>query len=165
MREVVRKGSFMRQQPRARSEQIVVQDLSGELLIYDLESHKATCLNQTAAGVWKACEGELTPDEIAQKLSVEWGKEIGVELVWLTLEKLSKAGLLVEKVNMPVPFGEIPRREMMRRLRVASIVAAPLIASILAPKALASASSRPSGAACIDGAQCTSRVCLNGICA
>lgn len=154
----------MRQQPRARNEQIVVQELSGELLIYDLERHKATCLNLTAAGVWKKCDGARSVDEIAVELSKEWGSEVAEDMVWLTLEKLGKANLLAEKIERPVGANEIPRREMMRRLRVASVVAAPLIASILAPSALASASSRPAGSGCVAPAQCTSKVCMNGLC-
>jgi hypothetical protein len=152
----------MTQQPRARSEQLVVQELPGELLIYDLERHKASCLNQTASGVWKKCDGARSVAEIAAELTVEWGAGVDEELVWVTLEKLGRAHLLCEKVEQP-EVG-IPRREMMRRLRLASVVAAPLIASILAPTALASSSNRASGQACTDGAICASKVCFNGVC-
>ncbi len=154
------------QQPRARSEQLVIQELTGELLVYDLDRHKASCLNATAAGVWKKCDGERTVAQIASELSSEWKMPVTEEVVWLTIDKLGKAQLLKERIEAPVsvPADAIPRREMMRRMKVASLVAAPLIASILAPTALASASNRPQGASCTDGVVCASKVCMNNAC-
>lgn len=154
----------MMQQPRARSEQLVIQELAGELLVYDLDRHKASCLNTTAAGVWKKCDGARTITQIATELTNEWATSVSEDLVWLTLEKLGKARLLKERIERPVSAASrhIPRREMMRRMQVASVVAAPLIASILAPTALASVSSRPSGSTCTDGQQCASKVCMAG---
>ena len=31
--------------------------LDDELLVYDARTHRGHCLNQTAAAVWKACDG------------------------------------------------------------------------------------------------------------
>ena len=39
--------------PRARTEGLVVTELPDELLVYDLERHRAHCLNPTAALVFK----------------------------------------------------------------------------------------------------------------
>ena len=39
--------------PRARTEGLVVTELPDELLVYDLERHRAYCLNPTAALVFK----------------------------------------------------------------------------------------------------------------
>ena len=46
--------------PRARKEGLVVQDMPDELLVYDVDRHKAHCLNQTAALVWKRCDGKTS---------------------------------------------------------------------------------------------------------
>lgn len=43
--------------PRARSQKLVVQELNGETLVYDLQKHKAYCLNRTASQLWRACDG------------------------------------------------------------------------------------------------------------
>ena len=40
--------------PRARQDELVVEELQDETLVYDLERHKARCLNRTAALVWLA---------------------------------------------------------------------------------------------------------------
>jgi len=142
----------------------VVKELPGELLIYDLDRQKASCLNTTALGVWKKCDGERSVGQIAAELTKEWGTSVEEDLVWLTLEKLGQAHLLNETVERPGIEDAIPRREMMRRIRIASVVALPLIATILAPTALASASSRAPGQGCVDGSQCLNKVCLDGIC-
>jgi hypothetical protein len=43
--------------PEARKDGLVIQDLPEEILVYDLNTNKAHCLNQTAAYVWQACDG------------------------------------------------------------------------------------------------------------
>lgn len=56
---------IMKPIPRSREAGLVVQELHEEALVYDLERHKAHCLNQIAARVqnqptildgWRACE-------------------------------------------------------------------------------------------------------------
>jgi len=47
--------------PQARSEDLVIQDIGDEVLVYDLTRHKAHCLNRTAALVWRKCDGTRTP--------------------------------------------------------------------------------------------------------
>jgi hypothetical protein len=58
--------------PLAREEGLVIQELPGELLIYDLNNHKAHCLNQTAAFIWKHCDGMTTVCEMAARLEKEF---------------------------------------------------------------------------------------------
>ncbi len=43
--------------PLARKADLVTKEVADEVLVYDLKSHKAHCLNQTAALVWKYCDG------------------------------------------------------------------------------------------------------------
>ena len=40
--------------PRRRKDEIIVQELNGEVLIYDLKSNKAICLNEVSSLVWDA---------------------------------------------------------------------------------------------------------------
>ena len=42
--------------PRARTRRLVTRDLGDELLVYDLDRHKAYCLNQIAMQVFRHCE-------------------------------------------------------------------------------------------------------------
>ena len=54
--------------PRARQDELVVEELPDETLLYDLKSHKASCLNRTAALVWSHCDGQTSVAEMATML-------------------------------------------------------------------------------------------------
>jgi hypothetical protein len=73
---------------------LLVRELSGELVVYDLERHEAHCLNRTAAFVFKYSNGRNTVAEIAGRLKTELNLHADEELVWLTLDRLDAAGLL-----------------------------------------------------------------------
>lgn len=126
--------------PAARRDGLVIQEVEGETLVYDLKSHKAHCLNPTSALVWKYCDGKRTAGEAARKVEEELGERIPQEVVWLAVEQLEKSGLLQEAVRGREGGGRISRREMARRLGVATAIALPLIASINAPAAIQAAS-------------------------
>ncbi|MCV4613842.1 PqqD family protein, partial [Escherichia coli] len=51
--------------PKARTGGLVTQDFDKELLVYDLQTDRAHCLNETAAAVWRACDGTKSVNEIA----------------------------------------------------------------------------------------------------
>ena len=44
--------------PHARTDNLVIRELDDETLVYDMERDEAHCLNQTAALVWKQCDGK-----------------------------------------------------------------------------------------------------------
>ena len=46
--------------PLARKECLVIKELPDETLVYDTKHDKAHCLNNTAALVWKNCDGKRT---------------------------------------------------------------------------------------------------------
>jgi hypothetical protein len=54
--------------PKARTADLVINDLTDEVLVYDLKRDKAHCLNPTAAAVWKLCDGKSSAAEIAGRL-------------------------------------------------------------------------------------------------
>ncbi|MFP5261143.1 MAG: PqqD family protein [Blastocatellia bacterium] len=143
--------------PEARSEGLVVQHLTDELLVYDQDRHKAHCLNHTAALVWRHCDGKNTAADIARKLSRDAKAEVEAEVVWLALDQLSRTRLLKQKVSSD--GAGVSRREVMRRIGIGAAVALPLVTSIVAPKASQAANCRPSGAACTAAAQCCSGLC------
>jgi hypothetical protein len=57
--------------PKARSEGIIIREVDGELLLYDRVRDRAHCLNETAAAVWKLCDGRTTASVIAKKLMAD----------------------------------------------------------------------------------------------
>lgn len=129
--------------PRARQDDIVVTDLSDEVLVYDLKTHEAHNLNRTAALVWRHCDGRTTVRGLAAVLERELGAPAGEEVVWLSLRQLDKAHLLRE----PLPASDSPARYSRQRLlcktAIGGAILLPVVASIVAPTA-AHASSVPS---------------------
>jgi hypothetical protein len=117
--------------PRARTQGLVVTELPDELLVYDLERHRAHCLNPTAALVFKHCDGRRSVAQIARILRRELDVDAPADesLVWLSLDRLERARLLEEREAAPAAPS---RRELVRRV---ALVAAtlPVIATILAP--------------------------------
>ena len=150
--------------PKARAEGVVVRELDGEVLVYDLDTHRAVCLNASAAAVWRLCDGRRTPSDIRRAL----GKTGAVpeEFVWLALEQLARDGLLDARLPArPEALAGLSRREMMRRVGLAAAVALPVVVSIVAPTPADAASCLPSGAPCQDTAQCCQgSVCSGGQC-
>lgn len=145
--------------PRARAEGLVVRDLEDEVLIYDLERHRAVCLNRAAALVWKHCDGETGVAALARLLRSEAGTPRAEDAVWLALARLGREGLLQERVHRPSGGPGLSRRELMRAVGFAAAASLPVVTSILAPTAAQAASCLPSGAACTAPAECCSGLC------
>jgi len=130
--------------PVARKSGLVVQEMPDEVLVYDLNSNKAHCLNQTAATVWQACDGSQSISDIAAEL----GKGNNEDLVWLAIDQLSENDLLEAKVASK--FKGQTRRDVIKKIGLASIIAVPVIASLVAPQnALAAQSCN-----CVNNNQC-----------
>ena len=54
--------------PKAKDNELVLQELENEMLVYDLENDKAHHLNETVSIVWKNCDGKTTAKEVAKRL-------------------------------------------------------------------------------------------------
>ncbi len=128
--------------PRARQDELVVEELQDETLVYDLKRHKAHCLNRTSALVWQHCDGRTSVAEVAAMLEEQLATPADEAVVWMALDRLGRAHLLSEPVTLPANKAQYSRREVLRTLRrVAGIsLLLPVIESIVAPRA-ASASS------------------------
>ena len=153
--------------PRARTEGLVIQELPDEVLVYDRDRDKAHCLNQTAALVWKYCDGKTTVPSMVKRLESDLRTEsVDEKVVWFALGQLSKDHLLEEESFIPPTLmSGLTRREMVRVLGLAAVVAVPVVTSIVAPTPAQAATCLGSGAACTAGAQCCSGVCNTGFCA
>ena len=155
--------------PRAREDELVVEELPDETLVYDLKRHKARCLNRTAALVWRHCDGQTTVPELAALLGEQLATPTDEAVVWMALDRLGRAHLLSEPVTLPADRARYSRREVLRTLRrVAGISLLPVVASIVAPRAAAAASCTNS---CVGIPNCTpcsppqcNRRCCNNTC-
>jgi len=102
--------------PKARAANLVVRELPEEVLVYDLERHRAVCLNRTAAFVWKRCDGRMSVGALSRMLAGELRVPVREELVWLALEQLGRDRLLEERIARPAALPRMSRRELMRGL-------------------------------------------------
>jgi hypothetical protein len=153
----------MNKLPLARNTNIVVQELGKEFLIYDLNTHKAYNLNETSTIVYKACDGNTSFDELRVK------NNFTDDIIFLALDELKKESLLEENQAYNSPFSGMSRREVIRKVGFASMIALPVISSLVAPAAAMAQSCRAVGQSCsppnslgncCNGtAYCGSRVC------
>lgn len=170
--------------PTARRDGLIVRELEDETLVYDLERDEAHCLNQTAALVWKHCDGRRTVQEITQLLEDELqaaqsdtktssGSQVDEQVVWLALSQLRRKRLLTERIPRAHSTPRISRREMAHRLAQAAVLALPLITTIAAPRPASAASCSPNcgvpptAECCPAGCPCTANapnICCTGIC-
>jgi hypothetical protein len=153
-------------EPLARKEGLIVQHMPDEVLVYDLDRHKAHCLNQTAAFVWQHCDGQTDVAQLALRLSKEFKAEVGEEVVYLALDQLGKDHLLEERVALPVQMQGISRRQLMRRVGLATAVALPVVISIMSPTAANAVTCIASGVTCSPTVVCCSTLatCSVGTC-
>lgn len=126
--------------PKGRRNEIVVQELENELLIYDLETNKSFCLNQTSALVWQTCDGTKSVSEISREIGQKLKMPVNENLVWLAIDQLNKNNLLDGNQKTSVKFGGISRREVIKKIALTSMTALPVITSLIAPTAAMGAS-------------------------
>ena len=150
--------------PEARKKGLVVQELSGEVLVFDRERNKAHCLNPTAALVWNHCDGKTSVADIARAIQDEVNAPVDEDVIWIGLDQLSKSHLLQERASLPEEKAGLSRREVMRRIGFAAAVALPVVTSIMAPTAAQAANCITSGGACTTSAQCCSGLCSGSVC-
>ena len=125
--------------PKARKNDLVTRQIPGELLVYDLKRHKAYCLNDTAAAVWKGCDGKRTVSQLAFKLQQDQKSPVDEKIVWLALDQLEKSYLLQTKAIKPIGLPSISRRSLIRA-GIATAIALPLVTMIAAPTVVQAAS-------------------------
>ncbi len=146
------------QNPTARNHGLVVQEMPDEVLVYDLDTNKAHCLNQSAAFVWKSCTGSNSVGDIVREFEASGKGKVTEDFVWLAIDQLSENDLL--ETTPERRFTEQSRRQVLKTIGLASVVAVPVIASLVAPqKALGGAS-----CACSANIDCQTKSCLNTIC-
>lgn len=156
--------------PVSRQENIVVQEYGNEILIYDLTKNKAFSLNETSAIIWQLCDGSKAIADIAESLSGKYNSPISEDFVWLALEQLKKDNLLENAKEVSTDFGGLSRRELIRKVGLATLVTLPVISSLIAPRAANAASGcsfnnnsnlDANGCACNSNSDCMSSCCEN----
>ena len=119
--------------PKSRRDEMVVQQIDEELLIYDLKANRAFCLNETLAQIWQRCDGTKTVADLVKIIRDKSGNQITTELIWLAIDQLKRENLLSNGEDIRPDFQGLSRRQMIRKVGLNSMVALPVIASLVAP--------------------------------
>ena len=154
--------------PLAREARLIIKELEDEVLVYDLETDKAHCLNQTAARIWKHCDGKRTVTQLRRLMEKEAGSFVPEEMVWLALDQLEQFKLLKAPVSRPTHLAGMSRRRLIRTAGIAAAVSIPVITSIIAPTPAQAASctaptNRNNDCPCNSSTQCASGCCRDGL--
>lgn len=119
--------------PIARKDDLVIQEVGGEILVYDLRTNKAICLNQTSALVWQNCDGNKNTFEIAENMEKKLGNAVNEDLVWFAVKQLEREKLLDNQVKIDNRFEGLSRREVVKKIGFSALIAVPVIASLTTP--------------------------------
>lgn len=148
--------------PRRRTERLLTREVAGEVVVYDLDSHRAHCLSPAAARVWALADGRRTHRGALAALAEGLGlPDTGAATAVLdrSLDELAGARLL-EPAHTPSGLD--------RRRLLAGVGAAALVTSVLVPTTAMTQSpptgGRPINAVCMTSSQCTSGCCRSGRC-
>jgi hypothetical protein len=120
--------------PKNRKDNIVIQELENEILIYNLKNNRALCLNSTSSAIWQLCDGTRSILEIADLMTEKLKMPVSEDLVWLAISDLKKENLVEIETNQLFLEGR-SRREVIRKIGFASMIVLPVISSLVAPAA------------------------------
>jgi hypothetical protein len=130
--------------PQARHAELFVEEIGDDLLVYDADRRSAHRLNAMAAWVWRHCDGKTTVAQATQLLSAELQHPVEEELIWLSLETLENAQLLLTPVKRREAATEESRRALFQRMAVAgAVLLLPVITPLTQPAAAQGESTQP----------------------
>lgn len=124
-----------------RRDDLIVQKVGDEVIVYDQASHRAHSLNRTAALVFEKLDGKTGLTGVARHVGKALRRSPQQGLVDAAVNELAEADLLR-------PGAELPRRSVLRGLAVGLL---PAVLSIAVPPAAAAASCKITGDACTYG--------------
>lgn len=136
--------------PNARKDELIVQTLEDETLVYDSKRHRAFCLNRTATLVWDRCDGETSMDQMVSTLNEELGVPANEDMVWLALKQLGTAHLIGETLEAPeaLKANGYSRRDILKQMGMVGVaVLLPTVITMAAPRAAQAAT-------CVQGNAC-----------
>ena len=152
--------------PRARKEGLVIHELDDETVVYDLTTDEAHCLNQSAALVWKGCDGKTTVAGMVSVLKKKLSSSADADIVLLAVKQLQRFHLVESSKELTPAARPVSRRELVLKYAPAAL-ALPVIMSISAPTPAQSASCAPpapQGCPCSSEGDCQSSNCNGGTC-
>jgi len=134
--ETTNKESYM-ENPRKRTTLATAAGGDG-LHVFENHQQQAYALNTTSALVLQHCDGQTTPEQLAELLrqNFDVSHAQAEQLTWLTLDELGKANLLEAEVARPRPLSStLTRRQMLTTFATAGVALAvvPMVALVTTP--------------------------------
>src|SRR5262245_3046878 len=123
--------------PKARTAQLVIEELVDECIIYDPDNKKAHNLNSISSWIWHHCDGSTSVEQMVVEFERGFHREDSRQVILSGLEQLRTANLLL---NAEGEQGALaPSEHLMSRRAVVAAGSAlmPTVASILVPTAAA----------------------------
>jgi Coenzyme PQQ synthesis protein D (PqqD) len=128
--------------PQARNDDLLIEELEDELLVYDQRDDSAHRLNRTAAIVWRHCDGTRDIDGLVAALERELGEVADEDLVRIALDDLADRELITGAPERPPEDRRLSRRRFIRRVGTvgAAALSLPVVTSLVAPEPAAAQS-------------------------
>jgi len=114
--------------------------------------------------VWKRCDGQNTPEDIARLLGSKVNSTIDEKVVWVALDQLAESDLLERSLVLPPSIAGMNRRQLVRTIGLAASCRRTLNHIDRRPTAAQAATCFAPGHACASGPQCCSNVCSSNAC-
>ncbi|MGI8884488.1 MAG: hypothetical protein ACR2IA_09630 [Pyrinomonadaceae bacterium] len=100
-------------------------------------------------------------------MAKELNNSINEDLIWLALDQLKKENLIENSPEMETKFEGVSRREVIKKIGLSSMIALPVVVSLIAPTAAyVQASCNAVTCSCTgprdSGGNCTSTTCATG---
>lgn len=147
-----------------RSDTLIDQDVPGGLVVYDPGRAQAHFLNESAAVVFRHCDGRSGILAVARKVSPAAPVGASMAAVRIALDHLTRSGLVPERKRAE---GGPSRRDFVKMWGKAAVVI-PVIMSVGAPVPASAASAcvtTPPGCTAADCTPCTTSATADGQCA
>lgn len=158
--------------PKARVAGLVVREVGGEVVLYDHERHRAHCLRETVAAVWRRCDGGTSVGEIARAVTADRKKPVADRAVLAAARRLERAHLLDGRLprrlgarGRPEPGSASAGRRAL--LRGAVVTGGLAVLSLAVPTPEAAAATCLGSGACVQRGSCTNAQglrCCSGSC-
>ncbi len=150
----------MKNLPKARTKNILEQKNYNETLIYDLSSNKAFCLNHTSELVWQLCDGTRTTAVIKIEIEKVLKTEVTEDYIYLAIQQLYENELLEDEIELESEISNLSRRKLIKKVGFASMVALPIISTVIAPQATSAQSCLGLRSTCDFNSDCCSNNCI-----
>lgn len=150
--------------PKARGTGLLVRKVSRELVVYDLDRHRAHCLGETAAAVFSRCDGRTSVAEIARAAGSESMSSLDTRAALAAVRRLERAHLLEAPVPRRRALDSPARRSLLRGVAVTGGLA---VLSLTVPTPEAAAATCLPRDACVRRDSCTDlqgNQCCSGSC-